>query len=74
MVCYGCSEWTTTTAIIIIQDIYHERAWLQSHVDQVNVKVVAETSGEEATNNLLSKLEAMYPVKRDGHPKGEWMV
>ena len=39
------------------QDITHERAWLSSHVAQVVLKVVVETSGPEHTQDLFDHLE-----------------
>ncbi|CAM9306076.1 unnamed protein product [Pylaiella littoralis] len=41
-----------------IRDIYHERAWLHSNMDQVQIKVVVETSGEAHREALHKELEA----------------
>lgn len=46
-----------------IKDIYHERAWLHTNVDQVQVKCVVELQGKEHANRLLAALkEEGYPV------------
>ncbi len=39
-----------------IRDIYHERAWLFSHMDQVQIKCVIETTGREHQNHIARKL------------------
>jgi len=48
---------------VSIKDIYHERAWLQSSVNAVQVKVIVETRGrshaEELRDLLLSE---GYPI------------
>ncbi|CBN79579.1 conserved unknown protein [Ectocarpus siliculosus] len=41
-----------------IRDIYHERAWLHSNMDQVQIKVVVETFGEAHRESLHKALEA----------------
>lgn len=47
------------------QDIYHERAWLESRIDQVVVQCVVETTGIDHCNRLFAHLEAQgYPVTR----------
>lgn len=46
-----------------IKDIYHERAWLHSSVDQVQVKCVVELHGEEHGSRVKRALMAAgYPV------------
>jgi len=51
---------------VSIKDIYHERAWLHSRVDQVLVKCVVETTGQAHSERLLSYLEEKgYPIVRD---------
>ncbi len=51
---------------VSVKDIYHERAWLYSRVDQVIVKCVVETTGVEHKDKLLSYLESKgYPIALD---------
>lgn len=46
-----------------IKDIYHERAWLHSNVDQVQVKCVVELQGKEHADKLRATLiERGYPI------------
>jgi hypothetical protein len=46
-----------------IKDIYHERAWLHSNVDQVAVKCVVELQGKEHAARLRTALkDAGYPL------------
>lgn len=46
-----------------IKDIYHERAWLHSSVDQVQVKCVVELQGKEHALRLKQALlDAKYPL------------
>ena len=46
-----------------IKDIYHERAWLYTSVDQVQVKCVVELHGTEHGKRVKNALvEAGYPV------------
>ena len=46
-----------------IKDIYHERAWLHSTVDQVQVKCVIELNGEEHAERVKKTLlERGYPI------------
>jgi threonine dehydratase len=46
-----------------IKDIYHERAWLHSNVDQVQVKCVVELQGKDHANKLRAALmDAGYPL------------
>ena len=40
-----------------VKDIFHERAWLHATVDQVLIKVVLETRGDEHNERLLAALE-----------------
>jgi len=42
-----------------IKDIYHERAWLQSRVDEVQVKCVVETLGGSHADEALETLNNM---------------
>ena len=39
-----------------VKDIFHERAWLFSSVDQVRVKVVLETLGKAHNERILAAL------------------
>ena len=51
---------------VSVKDIYHERAWLQSRVDQVVMKCVVETTGAEHTERTLKYLEEKgYPITRE---------
>lgn len=46
-----------------IKDIYHERAWLHSNVDQVQVKCVVELQGKDHADQLRNALiEKGYPI------------
>jgi threonine dehydratase len=46
-----------------IKDIYHERAWLHSNVDQVQVKCVVELQGKDHADKLYNALfEHGYPT------------
>jgi threonine dehydratase len=46
-----------------IKDIYHERAWLQTAVDQVQVKCVVELNGKEHREKVRNELIARgYPI------------
>mmetsp|Transcript_2157 Transcript_2157/g.3210 ORF Transcript_2157/g.3210 Transcript_2157/m.3210 type:complete len:491 (+) Transcript_2157:56-1528(+) len=46
-----------------IKDIYHERAWLHSNVDHVNVKCVVELQGKDHAKRLKKSLKAKgYPL------------
>lgn len=50
---------------VSIKDIYHERAWTKTRVDQVTVTIVAETTGSGHAEELFSRLEADgYPTTR----------
>mmetsp|Transcript_63529 Transcript_63529/g.141704 ORF Transcript_63529/g.141704 Transcript_63529/m.141704 type:complete len:251 (+) Transcript_63529:770-1522(+) len=59
----GIAELTThlSQAGASVKDIFHERAWLQSSVDQVIIKAVLETLGPEHNREILLQLEAAYP-------------
>lgn len=51
---------------VSVKDIYHERAWLHSRVDQVMVKCVVETTGKDHSERLLNYLVTKgYPISRD---------
>jgi len=51
---------------VSIKDIYHERAWLHTRIDQVNVKCVVETTGVEHSEKMYKGLiERGYPITRD---------
>lgn len=45
-----------------VKDIFHERAWLQSSVDQVVIKAVLETRGHAHNRELLEVLHGSYPT------------
>ena len=46
-----------------IKDIYHERAWLHTSVDQVQVKCVVELQGKEHGERVhRSLLDHGYPT------------
>lgn len=49
---------------VSVKDIYHERAWLHSNVDQVVVKCVVETTGKEHCERLFKHLESKYKVTK----------
>jgi threonine dehydratase len=49
-----------------IKDIYHERAWLHSRIDQVDVKVVAECTGKEHSEKAMQYLvDKGYPITKN---------
>lgn len=51
---------------VSIKDIYHERAWLHSRVDQVVVKCVVETTGVEHSEKMYQYLaEKGYPLQKN---------
>jgi len=56
-----------------IKDIYHERAWLHTSVDQVQIKCVVELQGKDHAERLQNALHAKgYPLvwnKNDGKIK-----
>jgi len=39
-----------------VKDIFHERAWLKSSVDQVELKVILETRGVEHNKHILAEV------------------
>ncbi|KAG5183839.1 tryptophan synthase beta subunit-like PLP-dependent enzyme [Tribonema minus] len=41
-----------------IRDIYHERAWLHTHMDQVQIKCVVEVTGKDHQQLLHDNLES----------------
>eukprot|EP00904_Undaria_pinnatifida_P008315 jgi/Undpi1/4613/HiC_scaffold_18.g07967.m1 len=55
----GISQLTQSISALggSIRDIYHERAWLHSNMDQVQIKCVVEIGGEEHRENLHKALE-----------------
>jgi len=59
----GIAELTThlSKAGASVKDIFHERAWLQSSVDQVIIKAVLETVGPDHNRRILQVLEEHYP-------------
>ncbi len=51
---------------VSIKDIYHERAWLYSRVDQVVVKCVVETTGAAHAQKMFEELTKRgYPLTRE---------
>jgi threonine dehydratase len=54
----GIAQLTTTISSTgaSIKDMIHERAWLYSSVDEVNVKCIVETTGEEHSEQLRQAL------------------
>eukprot|EP01006_Ploeotia_vitrea_P024845 TRINITY_DN57645_c0_g1_i1.p1 TRINITY_DN57645_c0_g1~~TRINITY_DN57645_c0_g1_i1.p1 ORF type:complete len:469 (+),score=-17.49 TRINITY_DN57645_c0_g1_i1:89-1495(+) len=51
---------------VSIKDIYHERAWLYTRVDQVMVKCILETTGSEHAELLFAELDRCgYVYVRD---------
>jgi len=40
-----------------VKDIFHERAWLQVSVDQVEIKVILETRGAEHNQQILAAVQ-----------------
>lgn len=50
---------------VSIKDIYHERAWLYSRVDQVVVKCVVETTGASHSARMFEELRKRgYPLSK----------
>mmetsp|Transcript_76240 Transcript_76240/g.217846 ORF Transcript_76240/g.217846 Transcript_76240/m.217846 type:complete len:405 (-) Transcript_76240:1396-2610(-) len=45
-----------------IKDIYHERAWLQTSISNVQAKVILETTGKEHADRIKDKLEEKYAI------------
>ncbi len=56
----GISSLTAVIARVgaSIKDIYHERAWLETSISQVRVRVVVEVSSREQGSQLLEALHA----------------
>lgn len=51
---------------VSVKDIYHERAWLHSRIDQVIIRCVVETTGAEHSGKMYEYLESKgYPIMRD---------
>jgi len=46
-----------------VKDIYHERAWLDSAVDLVQMKVVIEVASFEHSEQVKAALEKRYPIR-----------
>jgi len=44
-----------------VKDIFHERAWLHTAIDQVTIKAVLETLGPEHNNEIMRTLADAYP-------------
>ena len=44
-----------------VKDIFHERAWIHQNVDQVRIKMVLETRGEDHNDKLIRALSETYP-------------
>jgi threonine dehydratase len=60
----GIAKLTTLLAEMgaSIKDIYHERAWLHTSVDRVQVKCVVELNGKDHSDRLKKALtDAGYP-------------
>ena len=59
----GIAEFTRIVAELggSVKDIFHERAWLYSSVDQVNLKVVLETFGDDHNDKIVAELRKYYP-------------
>mmetsp|Transcript_10563 Transcript_10563/g.31883 ORF Transcript_10563/g.31883 Transcript_10563/m.31883 type:complete len:380 (-) Transcript_10563:85-1224(-) len=60
----GIAELTSTLSELgaSIKDIYHERAWLATSVEHVQVKCIIETFGHEHNEKIKAALEAKYPT------------
>ena len=60
----GIAELTARLAEVgaSIKDIYHERAWLATSVEHVQVKAVIETFGREHNEQIKAMLESHYPT------------
>ena len=51
---------------VSVKDIYHERAWLQSNVNDVVIKCVVETTGVDHVNKLFEHLTSKgYPLEKN---------
>ena len=58
-----------------VKDIFHERAWLQSSVDQVVIKAVLETRGPLHNVEVLEAMRGAYEnakIEGAGVCEGEW--
>jgi len=44
-----------------VKDIFHERAWLHTAIDQVTIKAVLETLGPEHNSEIMRTLADAYP-------------
>ena len=68
----GLAEFTSVLAELgaSVKDIFHERAWLYTSVDQVLVKCVLETSGPEHNEAIVRGLREQWPetYRIDGEP------
>lgn len=68
----GLAEYTGVLAHLgaSVKDIFHERAWLYTSVDQVLVKVVLETMGPEHNEAIVTELRRTWPetFRIDGEP------
>jgi len=60
----GVAELTKLVAAMgaSIKDIYHERAWLQSAVDRVQVRCVVEVTNREHGEEVRKELGKHYPL------------
>ena len=54
----GIADFTRLVADLgaSVKDIFHERAWLQYSVDQVELKVVLETRGVDHNQQILTEI------------------
>lgn len=53
---------------VSIMDIFHERAWLDSNTDQVMIKFVVATNGEDHTQSMFRSLQDNgYMVEKDDY-------
>ena len=48
-----------------VKDIFHERAWLHTSVDQVTIKAVLETLGPEHNAAIMRSLADSFPAAVD---------
>lgn len=68
----GLADFTRVLASLgaSVKDIFHERAWLYSSVDQVLIKCVLETSGSEHNAAIVKGLRQHWPetFRIDGEP------
>eukprot|EP00457_Paulinella_chromatophora_P007506 gb/GEZN01007529.1/.p1 GENE.gb/GEZN01007529.1/~~gb/GEZN01007529.1/.p1 ORF type:complete len:480 (+),score=57.65 gb/GEZN01007529.1/:15-1454(+) len=69
----GISRLTTVLAEVgvSIKDIFHERAWVTSSVQQVSIQIVCETTGQEHVDRLQAALKnSGYSARFDTRPGG----